>query len=214
MPPLSDTSDRLLSGPDQACERLVLLHGWGADADDLLDLAAEQVPPTVSVVALRAPEPHPAGVGRQWYPLLWRDLAPEPAWERVPAAREHLMRRLRQLNATVPLERTAILGFSQGAAMAVDAATGAAGEPLPLAAVIGCSGYPHRGWQPRAEAPPVLLTHGREDPVVPLDHSVSLEKALRSAGVAVTRHTCAGGHGIDPGLFPLMRNFLADAWRG
>ncbi|MEB3266202.1 MAG: dienelactone hydrolase family protein [Cyanobacteriota bacterium] len=212
MAPQSTSSDCLQCGPDQAHDRLVLLHGWGADADDLLDLAAELVPATVSVVALRAPEPHPAGIGRQWYPLLWRDLLPEPAWEQVPAARQALAQRLRALAATVPLERTVVLGFSQGAAMAVDVATGVSEDPLPFAAVIGCSGYPHRGWQPRPEAPPVLLTHGTDDPVVPLQHGQALLQALQAAGVRASCQPFAGGHGIDPGLFPLMRRFLADAW--
>ena len=34
---VTDTDDRLLRGPAQAPSRLVLLHGWGADADDLID---------------------------------------------------------------------------------------------------------------------------------------------------------------------------------
>ncbi|MFN7229893.1 MAG: alpha/beta hydrolase [Synechococcaceae cyanobacterium] len=214
MTPMSvtDTDDRLLRGPAQAPSRLVLLHGWGADADDLIDLAEVLVPPEVSVVSLRAPEPHPAGVGRQWYPLLWRDLLPEPAWERVPAARNALRDRLLALAETVPLERTALLGFSQGAAMALDVATGGGQEPLHLAAVIGCSGYPHRDWQPRSDAPPVLLTHGLQDPVVPVQHCDHLQRALETAGVPVIRRSFGGGHGIDPDLFPLMRDFLAGGW--
>jgi len=63
-------ADGLLQiGPDQADQRLVVLHGWGADADDLLDLGAMLVGPEVQVVALRAPHPHPGGVGCQWYDL-------------------------------------------------------------------------------------------------------------------------------------------------
>jgi phospholipase/carboxylesterase len=198
-------------GPDCAERRLVLLHGWGADADDLLDLAALLVGPEVSVVALQAPQPHPAGAGRQWYPLLWNAMVPEPAWAEVPAARRALRQRLDHLGASVPLRNTALLGFSQGAAMALDAATG--GEaPLPLAAVIGCSGYPHRDWQPRASATPVLLTHGREDPVVLLQHCNTLQQQLEQAGIAVTRQDFSGGHGIDPELFPLLQQFLAQAW--
>ena len=49
-------SDQLHLGPAEASHRLVLLHGWGADADDLLDLGPLLVGPEVSVVALRAPE--------------------------------------------------------------------------------------------------------------------------------------------------------------
>ena len=57
--------DQLQLGPENAQQRLVLLHGWGADADDLLDLGELLVNPETSVVALRAPEAHPYGSGRQ-----------------------------------------------------------------------------------------------------------------------------------------------------
>lgn len=208
---MGDGCDKLLRGPLVAPRRLVLLHGWGADADDLLDLAELLVPADVSVVALRAPEVHPAGMGRQWYPLQWQEMVPEPAWERVPAARTALLHRLEQLGASVPFEHTALLGFSQGAAMALDVGTGAT-HPLPMAAVIGCSGYPHRDWEPKAGHTPVLLTHGREDPVVSVRHCDVLQERLQGAGIAVTRQDFSGGHGIDPGLFPLMRQFLNEAW--
>jgi phospholipase/carboxylesterase len=217
--PASDASlppdpGALRLGPEQAGRRLVLLHGWGADADDLIDLAELLVAPEVSVVSLRAPEPHPAGAGRQWYPLLWSAaMVPEPAWEQVPAAREALRRRLVELGASVPLERTALLGFSQGAAMALDVATGA-DRPLPLSAVIGCSGYPHRGWRPQACGTPVLLTHGLEDPVVSAQHSQDLLTQLQAAGIPVERHLFRGGHGIDPDLLPVLARFLEASWRG
>ena len=201
----------LMRGPSTAERRLVLLHGWGADADDLLDLAELLVPSSVSVVSLRAPQDHPAGVGRQWYPLVWQEMVPEPAWPEVPAARTALRQRLEHLGASIPLERTALLGFSQGAAMALDVATGG-DQPLPLAAVIGCSGYPHRDWHPRASGTPVLLTHGRQDPVVLLQHCNVLQERLEAAGIPVTRQDFTGGHGIDPALFPLMSRFLAQAW--
>lgn len=213
--PWPNSDDRLVRGPADAERRLVLLHGWGADADDLLDLAELVLPPelatSVSVVSLRAPQPHPLGMGRQWYPLLWQEMLPEPAWEQVPAARQALRQRLEQLAESVPLERTALLGFSQGAAMALDVATGGA-APLPLAAVIGCSGYPHRDWQPQAAGTPVLLTHGVEDPVVLHHHCDALQHQLEQAGIAVTRQDFSGGHGIDPTLFPLLQTFLSQAW--
>jgi phospholipase/carboxylesterase len=193
--------EALRTGPERAARRLVLLHGWGADADDLLDLARELVDATVSVVALRAPQSHPGGLGRQWYPL-----SPAPDWLELPAARQALRERLQRLAATVPLPRTALLGFSQGAAMAVDAAA-----DLPLAALIACSGYPHPDWQPQPRTR-VLLTHGRDDGVVVPAASEELERRLRSAGGAVRRLEVPGGHGIAPELFPVMREFLEAGW--
>lgn len=197
----------LLLGPDQADRRLVLLHGWGADAEDLIGLGRELLGPeadAVSVVSLRAPMAHPGGIGRQWYDL------GQPDWPELPAARAHLEARLRELGSGVPLERTALLGFSQGAAMAIDVSIGA---ELPLAALIGCSGYPHPGWQPKRPRTPILLTHGLLDPVVPYEACESLDRSLNNSGGSVRRLTFSGGHGIDPELFPAMGDFLLNAWR-
>jgi phospholipase/carboxylesterase len=198
----------LMVGPADAPRRLVLLHGWGADADDLLDLGRELLEPevgAVSMVALRAPLPHPGGLGRQWYDLGL------PGWPQLPAARTDLSRRLRELGEHVPLEHTALLGFSQGAAMAIDVALGGG---LPLAALIGCSGYPHPDWEPQRTLMPILLTHGTEDAVVPYAAGEELEQRLRASGAAVSLLPFSGGHGIDPALIPAMRSFLTRAWRG
>jgi len=201
-------SESLQSGPERAERRLVVLHGWGADADDLLDLGRELVDGRVSLVALRAPWPHPAGVGRQWYDLQ------RPNWPELPESRTRLRERLLELGRSVPLEATALLGFSQGGAMALDVGCGdaAGAEGLPLASLIACSGYPHPGWTPRCPVPAVLITHGQQDPVVPFAASEGLEQMLRAAGGTVQRLDFAGGHGIDPALFPAIRAALEAGW--
>jgi len=213
---LPGADEALCLGPANASRRLVLLHGWGADADDLLDLGEALVDDPdatdVSLVALRAPLPHPGGGGRQWY-----DLLPAPAWEQLPEARTALRQRLLALATSVPLERTALLGFSQGAAMALDVAldvgTGDIG-PLPLAALIACSGYPHPDWHPGRSATRILLTHGDQDPMVAPGASAEVERALKAAGGSVQRLTFPGGHSIDPTLLPTLRAFLEEGWRG
>ena len=217
---LPGAEESLCLGPANASRRLVLLHGWGADADDLLDLGEALVDDPdatdVSLVALRAPLPHPGGGGRQWY-----DLLPAPAWEQLPEARTALRQRLLALATSVPLERTVLLGFSQGAAMALDVGLGVAVDvgnddtgPLPLAALIACSGYPHPDWHPGRSATPILLTHGDQDPMVAPGASAEVERALKAAGGSVQRLTFPGGHGIDPALLPTLRAFLEEGWSG
>jgi phospholipase/carboxylesterase len=191
------SSDALQLGPSDAQQRLVLLHGWGADADDLLDLGSLLVGPEVSVVALRAPEPHPYGSGRQWYGLQPID------WSQLPAAREALRLRLEDLANSVPLARTVLLGFSQGGAMALDV-----GSSLPLAGIVACSGYPHEGWQPGAAVAPVLLSHGREDPVVPYAASEAVQEQLRAAGHSAELLAFNGGHTIDAAVLPQISAFV------
>jgi phospholipase/carboxylesterase len=203
----ADDAGLIRLGPPTARQRLVLLHGWGADADDLLELGRLLVGPAVSVVALQAPLPHPAGVGRQWYDLQ------QPGWPQLPAARKQLRQRLEALGGDVALNQTVLLGFSQGAAMALDVATGAGG--LPVAGLIGCSGYPHPDWTPQAGlAQAVLLSHGRQDPVVPYQASEALREQLQSAGAAVELLGFDGGHAIEPALFPTIRQFLTRCWQG
>lgn len=236
----SGLGEARIGGPAQAELRLVLLHGWGADAGDLFELGELLVGPEVSVVALQAPLPHPAGSGRQWYDLQ------QPGWPQLPGALHDLRRRLAVLQQSVPLQRTVVLGFSQGAAMALDVATGGGGEDadaggatgdgrvgaqqdhgrpargaLPLAALIACSGYPHPGWQPlplalepnQAPTTKFLLTHGEQDPVVPFAASVELERLLQTTGRPVQRLGFSGGHGIDPALLGAMGAFLAAGWQ-
>ena len=207
---LPGEEEALCLGPVNASRRLVLLHGWGADADDLLDLGeALMVSPAsgeVSLVSLRAPLPHPGGSGRQWY-----DLLPAPAWDQLPEARSALRKRLLHLASSVPLERTALLGFSQGAAMALDVGTHESG-PLPLASLIACSGYPHPDWHPGRTTTRILLTHGEQDPMVAPGASSEVERALQAAGGSVQRLTFPGGHGIDPALLPTLRSFLEEGW--
>ena len=56
-----------------ATHRIILIHGWGADADDLLSLGKEitdRINFDYEVISLRGPGLHPSGQGRQWYGCL------------------------------------------------------------------------------------------------------------------------------------------------
>tara|TARA_B100000700_G_scaffold43392_1_gene44757 strand:- start:424 stop:1029 length:606 start_codon:yes stop_codon:yes gene_type:complete len=153
--------DFLRFGNASADARLILLHGWGADAEDLMPLGEELISlinKDVELVSLRAPEAHPEGIGRQWYGLF-------PAkWSSVPSAIRILQSRIKSFSSeSIGLEKTILLGFSQGGAMAISA-----GCDMPLRGIISCSGYIHPGWKPPKERPPIFLTHGTEDQVVPV----------------------------------------------
>ena len=189
--------EALQSGPKAAAKRLVLLHGWGADADDLLELGRQLCGERRQLVALRAPQPHPGGSGRQWYDLQNR------SWPDLPQARLALRARLEALGRSLPLEQTVLLGFSQGAAMALDV-----GSDLALAGIVACSGYPHPGWQAKPAMAQVLLTHGKNDPVVPYAASEELLRLLRLQQARVELIGTAGQHGIDAELLPAIRRFI------
>ena len=174
---------------EKARARLVLLHGWGADAGDLMPLGqalAEAIATPLELVALQAPQLQSQGSGRQWYGLFPAD------WSAVPAAVEDLKKRINNLgSAEIPLEATVLLGFSQGGAM-----TMAAGCDLPLSGLIACSAYPHPNWEPPMTRPPVLLLHGRHDDVVPHSAALALKNDLALSNQACDLFSFDHGHTI------------------
>lgn len=182
-------ADLLRQSTAKARARLVLLHGWGADAGDLMPLGqalAEAIATPLELVALQAPEQQTQGSGRQWYGLFPAD------WAAVPAAVEGLKERINTLgSAEIPLEATVLLGFSQGGAMAM-----AAGCDLPLAGLIACSAYPHPHWQAPVIRPPVLLLHGRHDDVVPHSAALALKNKLSPSKQACDLFSFENGHAI------------------
>ena len=187
------------SAPARA--RLVLLHGWGADAGDLMPLGqslAEAIATPLELVALQAPQLQTQGSGRQWYGLFPAD------WAAVPAAVEELKERINNLSSgEIPVEATVLLGFSQGGAMAV-----AAGCDLPLAGLIACSAYPHPNWQAPVIRPPVLLLHGRNDDVVPYSAAVALNNDLSQGDQTCDVFSFDNGHAIPVSAQAEMKKAL------
>ena len=182
-------ADLLCQPTANARARLVLLHGWGADAGDLMPLGqalAEAIATPLELVALQAPQLQTQGSGRQWYGLFPAD------WAAVPEAVERLKQRINNLGSTeIPLDATVLLGFSQGGAMAM-----AAGCDLPLAGLIACSAYPHPNWQAPVIRPPVLLLHGRHDEVVPHSAALTLKQELGQSNQACDLFSFDNGHAI------------------
>ena len=172
--------------------RIILIHGWGADADDLLSIGQEIIEISkvdFEVISLRAPGLHTNNTGRQWYSLY------PPDWNKAENEVRNLIVTLRKLDKlNIPLKKTILLGFSQGAAMAIDA-----GCQLDMGLIISCSGYPHPNWKPNKNCPPVLISHGFMDEVVPISASKNIYQKIKS----ISKNFCLlnqfeGYHQIDP----------------
>jgi phospholipase/carboxylesterase len=155
-----------------ATHRIILIHGWGADADDLLTLGkeiTEKIDFDFEVISLRAPGLHPSGEGRQWYGLYPHD------WNGAEGEVNKLLATLKNFDTDqISLKKTILLGFSQGAAMAIDA-----GFRLNLGLIVACSGYPHPSWAPGEKCPPLIISHGLFDDVVPIEASRSIYKQVK-----------------------------------
>jgi len=187
---------------ESASHRLILLHGWGADAEDLMLLGKDLVNSLegidVELVSLRAPQMHPEGIGRQWYGLFPAD------WGQAVEAVHSLEGRLQRLvSLDLPLEKTILLGFSQGGAMAIGA-----GSTLPLAGIIGCSAYPHPGFSPPMNSPPILLTHGTQDSIVPVKESEKLLDLFHHNTITSEIYLFEGGHEIPAKVYGPIRSFI------
>ncbi|MBA4790346.1 MAG: dienelactone hydrolase family protein [Rhizobiales bacterium] len=190
---------------------VVLLHGYGADGRDLLDLADAfgDLLPGAAFAAPHAPEPcAQAPVGRQWFAL--DDLDPRRLAMGVDSAVPALVRVLEDERARwgVAPDRVALVGFSQGAMMALGAMLRL---PAPPAAVVALSGLwaGPRPQTPPAALPPVCLIHGMEDEVVPAGALLASAVGLSEAGIPVEWHLCPGlGHGIDARGLGLTGAFL------
>jgi phospholipase/carboxylesterase len=193
-----------LSGP--ARQLVVFLHGYGADGNDLIEIgrAWQQSLPHAAFVSPHAPEPcGQAPVGRQWFPLTFRD--ENERWVGVNKAAPLLQRFLdAELNRhKLPPSALALVGFSQGTMMALHVGLRRAGGP---AAIVGYSGLlvlpPDGNLETFAaeikSRPPVLLIHGDRDDLIPPQALFQAIQELAALEVAVEWHLSAGiGHGID-----------------
>lgn len=196
---------------------VVFLHGYGADGNDLIDLGqswADLLPDT-AFVSPHAPEPcGMAPTGRQWWPLTMRD--PSERWRGCQQAGPDLEAFLEQELARTGLspDRLALVGFSQGAMMALHVGLRRAAMP---GAIIGYSGHLVGPEHLKAEAkgkPPILLVHGDRDEIIPVDALFDAMDQLGKAEIPCQWHLSVGtAHGIDAGGLHHGGLFLAQNLR-
>jgi phospholipase/carboxylesterase len=196
-----------------ARQLVVLLHGWGADGDDLIGLApywGERLP-EAAFVSPHAPFPCDMGFGRQWFSLA--DRTPEVILAEVRLVAPMIDAFIDDQLAALGLSpgALAIVGFSQGTMMALHVAPRRAQA---VAALVGYSGRLIAAELLAAETrtrPPVSLIHGERDEVVPAGSMERAGQALAAAGFAVETHLRPGlGHGIDPEGIAIAGNFIAE----
>jgi phospholipase/carboxylesterase len=180
---------------------LVLLHGWGADANDLAPLAQVFDLPNYQCLLPNAPFPHPeVPLGRVWYALETQ------SHDGLSQSRQQLKDWLFSLeNQTgVPLSRTVLGGFSQGGAMTLDV-----GIELPLAGLFSLSGYLHFQPHPLKTAiPPILMVHGKQDFVVPIEVARQTRDALNGINAKIEYHEFNMGHEIPQIVLNLVEKFI------
>lgn len=193
----------------------MLLHGYGADGNDLISLAPhwQKLLPGAAFVAPNAPDRVPgAPSGYQWFPISRLD--PHEMRDGVTAAAPRIAEFLDAELAQHRLapERLALAGFSQGAMLALHLGLR---RPVPPAAVIGFSGMLATPPPDQNPSPPIFLTHGDADTVIPVGAMFAAISGLGAAGKSVQWHLARGmGHGIDTEGLAQAGQFLASAFAG
>ena len=203
---------RIRPAAGEADGALVLLHGRGADEHDLGPLL-DALDPAQRLVGVlpRAPLSLPPG-GAHWYVV--RSIG-FPDAETFHATFGRLTAWFDGLPARtgVPLERTVIGGFSQGAVMSYALGLGL-GRPSP-AGIIGLSGFipTVAGFDldlARRRGLPVAIGHGTLDPVIGVEFGRDARDRLTAAGLDVLYRETRMSHTIDDEYLPELRAWLAD----
>jgi len=180
---------------------VILLHGLGADGNDLIGLAPywARLLPTTEFLSPNAPFPcDMAPYGYQWFSS--QDRSPAAVLAGVRAAAPFLDAFIDTALAERGLDDSdlALVGFSQGTMMSLFVGLRRA---KPAAGILGFSGRllaPELLTSELRSRPRTFLVHGTDDPLVPYDSLAAAQTALTEAGVPIETLTCPGiGHSID-----------------
>lgn len=187
----------VLARPAQAARLVLLFHGVGASAADLAPLGtvlSQQLPEAV-VVSVDAPNASTLGRGREWFSVVDITEASRPARiaQALPAFRDTVAHW--QRDSGIAAARTTLVGFSQGAIMALAATQHE--DACPAGQVVAVAGR-YAALPDRRPTARVHLVHGEQDAVVPPRHAREAFAALQALGADVSLDLLPGlGHGID-----------------
>lgn len=200
--------------PEKVTSAVLLLHGLGANGQDLMGLgeAWSSTFPSTAFFSPDAPEPcDMAPFGYQWFSL--RNWTEASITDGLIRARPIVDKMIDDLLKEFLLPPSAFVlgGFSQGAMLSLHTALH---RKEPLAGVLAYSGALF-GAEKAISKPPVLLVHGLEDTVVPCAGSKRAKESLEKEKVPVELHFIHGlGHGIDGEGLDLGARFLQRVFGG
>ncbi|HVP59894.1 MAG TPA: phospholipase [Myxococcaceae bacterium] len=217
---------------------VVLCHGYGASGEDLVPFVPELLERERRLAPVRFAFPAaPLSLGaaswgdsRAWWPLDWMKLS---TLSRTPEGRERLRNELpaglvsarRKLQGCIEAllagsglgpERVVLGGFSQGGMLATDLALHWEHRP---AALVALSSVPVTAdtWSklaPRRAGLPVILSHGRQDQVLPYSEGEALRDLLTTGGLAVEFVPFDGPHTVHPDALDRVAQLLGSLLPG
>lgn len=183
---------------------LIVLHGLGDSMEGYRWVPQMLADPNLNILLVNAPDAYYGGFS-------WYDYAADagPGVERSYRLLEGLLDKCRIDG--FPTERTVLFGFSQGCLMSVETAIR---YPHRLAGVIGVSGYIHEPDRlvklasPVAQKQQFLITHGTDDPLIPLEKARPQFEELKAKGYQIDYRVFRKVHTIIEEELDLFRGFL------
>jgi phospholipase/carboxylesterase len=182
-------------GPDPA---VIVMHGRGADEQDLLPVA-QQLPDELAAVSLRAPDP--VGGGYRWYEidasegLHTSQPYPEEYQQSLELASESIEAAIDQYD--LDPDRIGLLGFSMGSMVGMGLMLE---SPTEYDWLVGLHGYLPESHADLAPADiagkPIFLAGGEADRIIPISRVEAAAERFRELDADVTFNTYATGHGI------------------
>ena len=226
---MTETNEEILdcviqeTGPEP--ERVVIwLHGLGADGHDFEPIVPQLIETTAKPVRFVFPHApvRPVTINggmamRAWYDILGMQIDRDQDKQGIQDSIDHVNRLIqRELSLGFKPEQIALVGFSQGGAMALR--TGLA-QPERLAAVVGLSCYllqadQRTDWLTEAgRQTPVFIGHGSVDPVVPIALGQHAAKALQQSDIDIHWQHWPIAHGVSPDEIVALDHWLAGQFR-
>ena len=193
---------------DKGLPLVIVLHGRGADSNDLADLA---LPLDGGYRFLFPDAPKPFEIMRGYSQgYTWFDGWPATP-DSIQASRRTLLEFVSEAmeKYEVTASKTVMGGFSQGGLMSIDVGYR---TPSPLAGIVCLSGATYEVEMPdfaSRKSMPVLVAHGTEDDVIPVLAAQRTRQLMMNAGINPEYYEFDMGHWIVPEEVEAVRAFLA-----
>lgn len=188
----------------QAKQLFLLFHGVGAAPDDLVPLGlilAKQFPQS-AIVSVQAPHDCPYSSGFQWFSVegITEATRPQRTAQALPAFQQAVQQW--QQAFSLGADATALVGFSQGAIMALSSTQQ---QPSLAARIVALSGRFSELPELAPQDCTLHLIHGKQDAVIPYAHTVHAAERLVELGADVTADVIPFvGHEINDEIAALV----------
>ena len=194
---------------------VVALHGWGANALDLLGLAPPLGGGRFLVLCPQGPLEGPIGPGMNgygWFPITMGAPPDAVAFARAVTALDGFLDAAQQ-RYPIAADRLSLLGFSQGGVMAYALALRHGRARLAAVAALStwlAPGLFDRGGVERLAGLPILVQHGTRDELIGVERGRESVEQLRAAAAEVVYREYEMGHEINAASLRDLAAFLGD----